>query len=866
MAKEDEWTNISNDSTKAPIGEGEKGWVTIESVSSQIPEPEVQTLGKYLLGRASEGLAAMGSAGAYASAIGPGGIAASDPISELVIEPSGIQSAVGIQPANPKGQGATTRILGSGLAAAGDPLSYLGVGIPTTMGLAVEGVQNTVTGMSAEAAGDVGNALIKGFTGEESPTGRLVGNVAGALAGSATQGSIRYGMETGGDFVAQLSTKFSKVKADPSQVENMVATNAAKRFLEEGAKAGGKDYNKMIADFREVSEFVIGTDAPLLLQAADNPVFREELVRLAKTDPSKRAALEAEVNRIAAAIDKKAVVLFGQKYAPIPPNAPLDIRNVRKRITQITNKIDELADPFATVAGKTDTGVAIENLITAKRKLITREMSPRYEALKQEARDEGLTINAEATEALYLYVKQNKVADIFGRQTSPEKQVSSILSPKQVEGSTIPEFKEMTFDNVDSLKRLVNAELRRVKDPVQVKRLEDFKTVLDDVRDQYIPERYNEALRALDTEYYQRLGVPFGAQGVKDMSAKKYSSQVAPVLLKNKQSYQSFIDVAGAEGEEIAKKAMLSLAYDSVIKDGVVNSTSLRTFMKKNEEVLKEMPDVLELLNNTRMSDTKLRTSRATLETQYAEAQKRIAQNWFNGTQSEVPNMQQLVNDAFINPNRRAKLIRDIKDLSPEAAGAVRQSMRASVVEKAMSNSKGGVDFLLNKDNKAALDAILGKGYQSNLMKVLKLSDAVNKIDIKKMSLSVDLEKNLDPLNKIFPGLDVQGTIATFRRPIVSMPQKGVILYSKISQAKATNVFDTKIFDILTDPNAVKQLASITDDLDLTFKNPLTLRKALTSIVDTIPARAYIALTAPEDQKMEQPTDQDMKLLNKYLN
>lgn len=863
MAKEDEWTTISNDSTETSTDD--EGWVTIESVSSQIPPPEnqqVQTQGEYLLGRASEGLAGLGAAGAYSSSIGPGGVFASDPmVPELVMQPSDIQSTVGIQPAKPEGQGTITRLMGAGLAAGADPLSYVG-GVGA---LPFQAAQNIATGVSAEAGGEGGNALVRGFTGEESPTGRLIGNVVGGLAGAATQGPLRYGFEAGGDFVSQLNTKYSKVKADPSQVENIVASNAAKRFLEEGAKAGGKDYNKMIEDFREVSEFVIGTDAPLLLQAADNPVFREEVVRLAKTDTTKRAALEAEVNRIAAAIDSKAVALFGQKYAPIPPNAPLNIRNVRKRIDQLDTKISELSDPFAAVAGKTDIGKAVTNLVEAKRTLVKREMAPRYETLKQTARDEGLTIDSKATEALYLYVKQNRVADIFGRQTSPEKQVSSILSPKRVEGAASPEFKEMTFDNVDSLKRLVNAELRRVKDPTQVKKLEDFKTVLDDVRDQYVPESYNNALRGLDTEYYQRLGIPFGNQGIKDISVKKYSAQIAPVLLDNKESYQSFIDVAGAEGAEIAKKAMLSRAYDVVIKDGVVNGASLRTFMKKNEEVLKEMPDVLELMNNTRMSDQQLRASRATLETQYAEAQKRIAQNWFNGTQPAVPNMQQLVNDAFTNPNSRAKLVRDIQDLSPEAADAVRQSMRASVVEKAMASPKGGVDFLTNKDNKASLDAVLGKGYQTNLMKVLQLADAVKKVDIKKMTLAVDLEKNLDPLNRIFPGLDVQGTIATFRRPIVSATQKGVILYSKISQAKATNVFDDKIFDILTDPNSVKQLAEITEGLDLSFKNPLTLKKALTSIVDSIPARTYIALTAPEEQEAKQLTDQDEKLLNMYL-
>ena len=858
-----DWEVISGSQKKVSVEEEGREWEVISGNQEQPQPQQVQDQGKYLVGRATEGLAGLGAAGAYSTSIGPGGIFATDPmIPELVMTPEDVQKAVGIEPARPEGQDVVTRAVGTGVSAAGYPLSYvLGVG-----SVPFQASQNVATGIASEFGGDVGASIEKGFTGEDDGTGRLIGNVSGALVGGVAQGPLRVGFEAGGDFLTQLKNKYSKVKADPTEVENMVASNAAKSFLAEGAKAGGKDYDKMIKDFREVSEFVIGADAPLMLQAADNPVFREEVIRLAKTDTAKRAALEAEINRIAAAIDSKAVALFGQKYAPIPPNAPLNIRNVRKRLTQIDDKIAQLSDPFAQQAGKTDVGKAVINLMQSKRALIKREMTPRYEALKQAAREEGLKINAEATEALYLYVKQNRIADIFGRQTSPEKQVSSLLSPKKVEGSATPEFKEMSFDNVDSLKRLVNAELRRVKDPVQVKKLEDFKTVLNDVREQYVPARYNDALRALDSEYYTRLGIPFGEQGIKDISVKKYSSQIAPVLLDNKESYQSFIDVAGKEGVEIAKKAMLSRAYDSVIKDGVVNEAALRTFMKRNEEVLKEMPDVLELMKNTRMSDKQLRSSRAALEAQYSEAQKRIASNWFNGTQTEVPNMQQLVETAFTNPNSRAKLIRDIADLSPDAADAVRQSMRASVVQKAMANPKGGVAFLSNKDNKAALDAVLGKGYQANLMKVMKLADAVKKVDIGKMTLAVDLEKNLDPLNRIFPGLDIQGTIATFRRPIVSATQKGVILYSKISQAKATNVFDDKIFDILTDPNSVKQLADMTEGLDLSFKNPVTMKKALTSIVDSIPARVYIGLTAPEEQEPQRPTAQDENLLNLYLN
>lgn len=868
MDQNEEWEDLTGSGTAVTEDSGD-GWETLSGPEKTQTTQAVQSAPEYVAGRLLQGPASLGAASAASTAYGPGGAFALDPtVPELVMTPNQMLERAGIAAPRPQGQDAITRYIGSGAEAALDPLTYvLGPGSAL-----LKGIGGFSTGVTAEAGGDVGGAIESGFRGEESGFGRVVGQLSGGMAGAPLQGGARYSLDIGGDLFAQLKDKYSKVKADPSEVENMVASGAAKRFLEEGAKAGGKDYNQLINDFRDVSQFVLGTDAPLLLQAANNPVFKEELVRLAKTDPSKKAALEAELNRIASEIDRKSGALFGQRYAPIPASAPLDVRNVRKRLDQIDTQIGKLSDPFLVPADRTDLGTAIANLVDTKRTLIKREMAPRYEALKEAARQEGVTVDPAATEALYMYVKQNKVLDIFGRQTDPEKKVSALLNPKQVEGvdilnaqrTTKQEFNSMSFDDIDSLKKLVNDQLRKVKDPVQEKKLMDFKTVLNDVRDQYVPPQYNEALKALDTEYYTRLGIPFGEQGIKDISVKKYASQVAPVILKNKQAYQDFIEVAGEQGQQLAKNAMINSAYESVIKDGVVNNAALRTFMKKNEEVLKLMPDVQAMMANTRVADQKLRQSRATLEAQYEQTQKRIADNWFNGTQKEVPSMTQLVDSAFTNPQARAKLLRDISDLSPESAAAVRNTMRAEVVNKARNAPQGGIAFLSDPKNKQVLDVVLGKGYQANLAKVLKLSDAVKGADIQKLNLAVQLQKNLDPLSQVFPGLDIQGTISTIRRPIVSTPQKGVILYSKISQARATRAFDNMIMDVLTDPNAVQKLAKTTEDLDLSFKNPTTLKDALVSLVDAIPTRVYLSLSATEEQP-KKPSETEIRMLQQYM-
>jgi hypothetical protein len=868
MAQQDnEWEDLAPSGTSTAASSMDGGW---EDLSVEAPQPPAaqkpQSAVDYLLGRGTTGIARLGMAGAQATALGPGGAFAMDPIQGLPESTEDVQRMLGL-PVPQATRDVPRRYLGTAVEAATDPLGLaMGAG-----GLGLRTAMNVMSGIGAEGGGDIGGEIQRGLTGETGMTGQILGGLAGGMAlGTLPQAGSRYALDVGGDLFNQLKTKYSKAGADPSEVESLIAAGSAKRFIEEAAKAGGKDYSTIISDFRDISQFVTGADAPLMLQASTNPVFKEELIRLAKSDPTKKAQLEAEINRIGQIIDQKAASLFGQRYAPIPASAPLDIRNVRKRINEIDNKINQLSDPFLSAAGKTDTGLAIQNLVEAKKTLIKRELSPQYEALRQEARDAGLKIDGRASRDLYTFVKQNRIQDIFGRGTKVDREVLSILEPTKqtitVNGKqqTQEAFKRMSFDNIDSLKRLVNSELRRVKDPAQAKKLQDFKQMLDETRDTYVPADFNDRLRDLDQQYYERLGVPFGEQGIKDISAKKYAEQVAPTILKNRQAYQDFVDVAGDRGKQIASNAMISAAHDAVIKDGLINNTSLAAFIKKNAEVLEEMPEVRRLLEASLTDNRKLRQSKANLEVQYEQAQKRIADNWFSGTQKEVPSFTQLVDNAFTNPSARSKLLRDISDLSTEAADAVRSNIRAEVVAKARSNPQGGVNFLTDPKNKQVLDVLLGRGYQENLKKVLTLADAVNGADVRRLNLSVDLRKNLDPLNKLFPGLDTQSTVATIRRPIVSGVQKGVILYSKFSQAKATQAYDDTVFSVLTDPKAVAKLAKTADDLDLSFKNPASIKDALNALYEAVPARVYLSLTAPEEDQRP-PSRADVMMLQQFM-
>lgn len=850
-----QWDEVS------PIADADVQW---DDAPQQ--EPEVSSL-DYYIDRFKKGLSGSISSVMSGASQGLTGFESLGPeVGREPLTPQQIQQEqFGVQ--NIPAPSTSDRYVGGAIEAVADPLSYVQPGgLLTKVGLSAAG------GAGAEAGGDIGSfAERKLRAGEESGGGRLAGSlifgvgtpVAAQISSQATRAPL--------NVANQVWQKHKAVRLDPKAAEDAVAAGAAKRILEQAASAQGADnIETLMADISKASKYVTGKEAPLLIGALDNPVLRDKYINLVRTNPEFRQRVDEELKNIALAIDNKSDKIFGSRYAAQVLDDGLSVNNVQRKVNNIDAQLEKLSSPTVVASG-VDVSRPVAALIEKKKSIVAKELGSEYENLKAQARVDNVTMDSEATKELYNFVEGNRLRDIFGRGTEPEKKITSLLSPKttiradvdpniaalekaaglESKIPTTQEFKQMSFDDVDSLKRLVNDRLRVVKDPAQITKLEDLKGMLSNVRERFLPEKYNTALKEIDSQYYERMGIPFrNAQGIKDIDSVKYASQVAPTLLKNKESVSDFLNVAGEQGRNIVNTAVLAKAYSETVKDGLFNPTSLANFIKKNTQngILKQVPEAEAMLKEALIDNRVLIRSKNLLDNQAKQAQKRIADNWL--TKTAEPDYNSLTTKFMSSGSDRAKIMRDLKDLSPESSKAVMQSIRAEVVNKARESGKGGLAYLTAPENKAALNTVMGVGYQERLKDILKLSDALKLANVD--NLTVQLTKSqTDALGKLVGGLDIPFVASTLRDRISSTPQKVVRLLSRINVTAINDKTDKQLMELFLDPDGVKKLSKVATELDFKIKNPIDLKKVVDTFVTSLPAKTYISVMAPEEQEQK---------------
>jgi hypothetical protein len=759
--------------------------------------------------------------------------------------------------------GPVTEILGAGVEAAADPLGLIGKA--KILPVAKRAVGEFVTGTAADIGGRGGAAVEEAITGEESGLGRLAGSV---LAGGAS--TLK--RETGSRVFNELLDKYRQVKLTGSSDEaaEEYAKGAAKRLLEFAAKEQGADsLQEIIKEAGEAAKFSTGENAPLLVALADNPVIRQQVIRLAKTDPAFRQQVNDTLASLGDDMRGKVEKIFGVRYEATgkgrsifePGYVPgkeqpkgLDIGNVAERREVLSQRIEDVASGFEPTKSKEEIGSRIESLIEDKKKLARQEVSPEYEALLSEARGARVEMPPDGVGTIYDFVRENNLRDIFGKNTDLDKRIMSVLAPKEfpVPGTaeTVLEHLPMSFDNVESLKKAINELKRQRMSEDSLRKVMQLEEIVDEAR-KSIPGDFSDRLDAIDLKYYEKVGVPFGAQGVKDVDSKKYATQVAPIIVKNSESFDQFIRAVGKEdGYKIAEDSIISEIYDRAVKDGELNPGALAKYLKQKEGIIRQIPGLEDKLRGALSDDSVLRARINQLDDAAASAQKRIADNAL--TKFEAPNYTTLARSFMTDPKSREKLLRDIGDLDADSAKAVRRTLRAEVIALADENPTGFMDYLMNPANKDALDKIFGSAFQPALRKVGLLSDKLAQADISKVGVAVTKE-DLDPLAKLAPGLDIPYISSTFRDRITSLPQKVVRLMSRVNSARLLQKTDETIKELLLDPNGVQKLANVASEIDFSVDVAGRLKKLSNTLSDVMPRALYTSgKTAVAGEEREQ--------------
>jgi spore coat protein CotF len=754
----------------------------------------------------------------------------------------------GITGADPKAKapGIMTQFGGDVARMVTDPFGFIGAPVKTAktgvetltniaQPLAIRAAQLTGVGATTSLGGAGGAAIEKSLTGEDTGAGRAIGSTVAALKGAPS--AVVFGQTIAApiDILKQLYTKYKDVKANPQVAAQSYATGAAKNFLENISKGfSAEKIDDIVDDYNRISQSINKDNLPLMVAMSDNPLVKTKVAELVKTNPEVRKRFETELSTLAQNIDDRADLIFGSRYLPVSSIDAVSAKNVIKKRQEVDTAIDNLSQKFVPTDRQENLGTAISNLVEARQKLAKQEIAPVYTKIMEDAKKAGAAMPDTAVRDVYNFVVANNIRDIFGKGTAVDKQIMNVFSPQN--GSFFP----ASFEQVDSLKRRINELQRGRLAPNEARKLDQLEDVVNASREQ-IPGNFNQRLIDTDKIYYEKVGVPYSAQGIKDIDAKKYADEIAPVIVKNSSALKQFLNVSGAAGPEIARNALLSEMYTKTFKDGVLDSKAMQSFLNKKADVINQVPGLRDEIRKASTDVAYLKTQRKLLDESAKAAEKEIADNFVLSVKDSkgvaVPDYRSVATRMLRDPGFYSKVNKDIGMLDTRSAKAVRNNIRSEIVDLARTNPDGGIAFLTDPRNKKTIEGVFGPGYQGAVKDLVKLSDALVKADVTKLAPTVAATQ-LDPLGSRIGGLDIPYLVSQIRDRISSGVQRVVRVASRVGTAQLKTATDKALADLLIDRDGLEKLRNSVGK-DFTLSNPISIQKAYGVLEELMPLYLY---------------------------
>lgn len=749
-------------------------------------------------------------------------------------------------------EGIDEQMLGGTVEAVTDPMSYMSM--PLKAGsAALRALGVGAGGAGAEVGGEIGAMTEKEFTGEDTGIGRLIGGSAAGTTAGMSATTTASGFDT---VVKTGKAALSRNKLNlPKAQRQMLAKIADEQ--------GHANIDAIIDEFNHLGHSIDNRKIPLLVAMSDNPVVAKQVMHLAQTDPLFRQKVTKELASLSDAVETHTVRTFGERYPDIgkPSDFVADMNKklepIRNQIEDTTIQIEKLSDKLTPTMSKGERGMKIRSLVDQRRKAVQAEMSPQYKALMDNAAEAGAVMPPNAVRDIYQFVKQNNLRDLFGKGTPLDNQVLRLLAPKGADTGTrtvidpvygaskevavrvSQQYNPLTFEQVDSLKRAVNELKRKPLNANERRLIGQFDDVVKNARES-IPGDFNQRLMELDSSYYQKIGVPFSNQGIVDIDAKKYYEQVAPVLLKNKSALDDFLNVSGDDGVEIARNAVMADVYDKAVKDGVLNQRAFSHYIGRNSEVIDAIPGMRQQLDVIGNDHTQLLLKKDALDRQYKESQARIGQHFLSkASDAAGVDYTKMIQGLFTDKKRLDDLFSDFQMIDKGTVKAVKQALRAELIEHANRQPQGAFNFLTDVKNRNVVARIMGTGYQQSALDTAKLFDAIRRSDITKIGITAEKEAVTS-----VAGVKLHEITGIVRRPIVGPAQKGFLFGSKAWDATRAGRFDESMKELFLDPESLAKLKKVSDHY---VKHPVDIKTAkknftdawVNALGDTMPVYMY---------------------------
>ena len=712
------------------------------------------------------------------------------------------------------------RVLATGIEAATDPASYLFPPLAAVgrMGPAAQVVarptEQFVIGSGAEVGGTAGEQV--GGT-----PGRVVGSLfGGAGASYATGTALKTGplVGKGYDKAKEVVDKLRGV-----QPENELLRDVDSRINNIFIAAGAADPNFLttlqnaVKAQEGVSLKAPGSprvQMPISALMADNPVIMSFIENLSSRDPVFKAKYGEQFARAKADLRANQIRLFGDpSKVDLASLRPEDIafmsgateKSVQRQVRSLDQQI---ADAYsAPVVDPNAFGARIEKLVADKEAKAIAEVRPLYAEAFNVAKTKGVTLPASSVDDIYNFVAGTQSSDIFKTFPSIYNKVRSRFRPTETEASPIltaegvpatpagVRFVEATVEDLDSLKREINKQLRKANDPADIRLLSELKTRVSGHIDSLDPD-FVEAYRNADRTYLEKVGLPFSSETLKNVDRKKFVEQIAPAIIGNKSNVDEFIRATGEDGVRVARDAFYDSFTRAALKNDVIDPKAANKWLSKNRSGMALIPGLEDELRASVNNVQQLQGKKAALEADF----RRVS-----GEQlirdSGYSNPAELVSRMYGDRNFTNKLLNQY-GANKDVLNAVRSFMLDDIVQAA-----DPVAMLNDRSRAAVFNRVFGPTYAQ------KVADfAVASERLAKDPTQVSFRGETVPRTPIeaLTGVPPEQILSRIYNPVSGPVYAVTSLFSKYWANSAAKATEEKLKALLLNPaDAVKVFEAV---------------------------------------------------------
>ena len=697
-------------------------------------------------------------------------------------------------------------------------------------------------GVAAEVGADIGGGIEYAITDEETGLGRGLGGIALALSaqkGFDVSPALNLGQTPAKNAIKNAYNKVSSwalnKPIDTSSANITTASFAAKRFVKNVVdyQKGMPDFKAINEDFNTMRPKTSQAPYPLMVHLADNPQLMTTVRSEYANNPKFARLYKTEIEAYAEEIATNQSVFFGTKYENIKPlietaNNEVIIAN-KERIAsrqKIDAEIEQATDSLLPERTPTEIGKSVEELVQKRKTVAYKEMTPLYNDLRAVAARDKSVLPAEGVKKLRDYVVGNDVNDIFKVGTKIEGQVTGYLSPKKVT-ETVLDFKTgtkktktslkyepLSFANVDSLKRALNRTKRGKLPEDQERTINLMSGVLEEVGET-VTGGYFKRLKKLDSLYYEKIGIPFNSQTIKEIDYKKYAEEIYPVIVKREQNLDEFLGAVGPSGYPVIKEALFADMHSKMTTNNF-NPNTFTTYVKRHEHVIDRVPGLRKELDDISKDFHILSARKGLIDIQAKQKIKDLENNFIRHNVSALQgdaNFTQAANTWLNNPAKRDKIVLDLKALEksdPQGVSVAYEMLRTKVTENilAKNTSESIIDTLTNPDFKQPLSLLMGKNYQKNLKSFAKLRGLMSEAEAVIPSMIKDNTKS----STVF-GVQTPDIINTIKERLGSLFYKVSKLSQKLVEANPGQG-RAEVLDLIVNPNSLQKFADIAKQVE----------------------------------------------------